>query len=142
MEKAYKDAPANMKEIYRQNIESLKQMLKEIEKSNPEQDKRLDQYASQAHEQSMKEYNEKVAQWEKEFPAGNFRPLLKKRLREFLDATAGIDFNAKLAGKGKKMLFVNPDYESKDGNWKRCFRAGKEATEAARAFAQAWLKEL
>jgi hypothetical protein len=142
MEKAYKEAPAGAKEIFRQNIETTKQMLKEFGKANPQQDQQMDQYAKQANEQSRKEYNDKVAQWEKEFPAGNYRPLLKKRLKEFLDASAGVDFNATLVAKGKKKAFANPDYENKDGDWKRCFRAGKEATEAARAFAQQWLKEL
>lgn len=142
MEKAYREATANLKETYRQNIEAMKQMLKEFGTANPEQDEQMDRYAKQANEQARKEYNDKIAQWEKEYPAGNYRPLLKKRLREFLDATSGVDFNAKLTSKGKKMVFANPDYESKDGNWKLCFRAGKEATEAARAFAKAWLSTI
>ena len=142
MEKARQEAPANMKGVFTQNIETTKQMLKEIEKANPQQDEQMDQYANQANQQARKEYNDKVAQWEKEYPAGNYRPLLKKRLKEFLDASSGIDFTAKLVTKGKKKAFANPDYESKDGDWKRCFRAGKEATDAARSFAQAWLREL
>jgi hypothetical protein len=59
-----------------------------------------------------------------------------------LDATQGIDYAAKLVKKEKVMVFENPVYEKKDDKWKKGYRAGKEATEAARAFAQAWLKEL
>jgi hypothetical protein len=40
------------------------------------------------------------------------------------------------------MRFANEDYEGKPAEWKICFRAGKEATEAARAFARSWLTEL
>ena len=40
------------------------------------------------------------------------------------------------------MLFVNPAYQAKSAQWKTCYRAGKQATTAARAAVQAWLKEL
>ena len=49
-----------------------------------------------------------------------------------------IDFNAKLNGT----TFVSPDYEAKSSNGKLAFRAGRETTERARAFAQRWLAEL
>ena len=41
-----------------------------------------------------------------------------------------------------RTLFVKQDNERKNYLWKACFRAGKESTESARKFAQAWLKEL
>ena len=47
-----------------------------------------------------------------------------------------------LAEKWGKKRFVNPIYESKNQEWKQGFRAGKEATEMARAFAKQWLSEL
>jgi hypothetical protein len=56
--------------------------------------------------------------------------------------TQGIDFNAALKESGGNKVFVNPAYEKKSNKWKMAFRAGKEVTEAARAFAQQWLKEL
>jgi hypothetical protein len=68
--------------------------------------------------------------------------LIAKRLREFLAVSADVDFAAKLTSKNGKMIFENPSYEQKPGQWKMCFRAGKDATAAARAAAQAWLKEL
>jgi hypothetical protein len=40
------------------------------------------------------------------------------------------------------MRFVNQAYERKDGNWKLCYRAGRETVAAVRSAAQAWLKEL
>jgi hypothetical protein len=47
-----------------------------------------------------------------------------------------------LTPRGDKMVFVKEAYQQKSAYCKMCFRAGKEATEAARAFASAWLAEL
>ncbi len=63
---------------------------------------------------------------------------VKKRLQEFLDISATVDFDAKLSGGS----FVNPEYESKSQQWKLCYRAGREVIKAAREEAQAWMKEL
>jgi len=38
--------------------------------------------------------------------------------------------------------FNDPAYEAKPEAWKACYRAGRQATEAARAYAKAWLAEL
>jgi hypothetical protein len=60
-----------------------------------------------------------------------------------LNKTADIDYAAELKDgyKGKK-VFVNPTYERKPAEWKLAFRAGKAATDAIRAAAVQWLKEL
>jgi hypothetical protein len=67
---------------------------------------------------------------------------VKKRLQEFLNTTNGIDFSAELTEKNGKKVFVNPDYERKDGRWKMAFRAGKEVVEPARNFVQKWIGEI
>ncbi|WP_315819271.1 hypothetical protein [Paraflavitalea speifideaquila] len=77
------------------------------------------------------------AEDEKRFPA-NAHELIKQRLKEFLDIAATVDFDASLNGS----MFANPEYEAKSGQWKMCYRAGKEVVTAAREEAQAWLKEL
>ncbi len=89
-----------------------------------------------------KSYQERVAQHEKRFPADP-KVLIAQRLQAFLDVSKDVDFSAQLypAERGK-MRFVNAAYEAKPENWKLCFRAGKPAVDAARAFAAAWLKEL
>lgn len=74
---------------------------------------------------------------EKRYPA-NANDLIRKRLEKFLAVSATVDFDAKLNGS----LFANPEYESKPGEWKACYRAGKAVITAAREEAQAWLKEL
>ena len=67
---------------------------------------------------------------------------LKRRLQAFLDATAEVDFDAKTTGQGGSRRFVDEQYEAKPPEWKMCFRAGREASDAARAFAKDWLAEL
>jgi hypothetical protein len=63
---------------------------------------------------------------------------IKRRLTFFLETTKDVDFGAKLAGR----QFANEDYESKPSEWKMCYRAGREATTAAREVATAWLADL
>ncbi len=84
---------------------------------------------------------ERVAQWERNWPADP-RALVKRRLTEFLSATANVDYGAQLVAKGGKKRFANAAYEGKPDTWKLAYRAGKEPTDKARAFAQAWLAEL
>ena len=86
------------------------------------------------------EYQDKYKVWQEQ---KNPSVLIKLDLQKFLEATENIDFTAKLKTDqyGKK-VFINEEYEGKDANWKTAFRAGKPTTEAARIFAQEWLKIL
>lgn len=65
---------------------------------------------------------------------------LRRRLQQFLDETANIDYDAKTTGSMD--AFVDPANEAKPPLWKMGYRAGREATEAARAFAKEWMEEL
>lgn len=81
----------------------------------------------------------------KEFEAiypANPRALVAMRLRRFLDVTSDVDFAASLVAQDKKLKFADPAFEAKPNAWKMCFRAGKPATDAARAFARNWLADL
>jgi hypothetical protein len=93
------------------------------------------------NEENMAFYKEDLKRWEAEYPAA-FNTLLKKKLQEFLQLTSGIDYNAKLERYGTKMIFSDPALEAKDEFWKACFRAGKPTVDAAREFAQQWLRDL
>lgn len=77
---------------------------------------------------------------EKEMPADQMI-LVKNRLQQFLTVTANIDYKTELKEQYGKKRFVNPVYEPKSREWKQAYPVGKEGTEAARAFAQQWLKE-
>ena len=88
-----------------------------------------------------REHQEALASWTRDYPERP-APLIAKRLREFLAVSADVDFAATLTPRNGKMAFENAAYEQKPAQWKLCYRAGKDATAAARAAAQAWLKEL
>ena len=78
-------------------------------------------------------------QWEKTYPADP-AVLVKKRLQEYLQLVATVDFAAKLTGSGKKQTFVNPVYEKKSLKWKAIYRAGKDVNDVVTAFVKDWLK--
>jgi hypothetical protein len=87
-----------------------------------------------------------LKEFEKVFPEDP-RSLIAMRLRHFLDATADVNFTAALVdtsvGNGaKKRVFADPALEAKPAEWKMAFRAGKPASDTARAFAQKWLGDL
>ncbi|MBN8824363.1 MULTISPECIES: hypothetical protein [unclassified Spirosoma] len=78
-----------------------------------------------------------------EFDAhADFRPLLKKRLQDFITLTETVDFEARLMPMGRKQEFANPVYQRKPAEWKFLYRLGKAPVMEARAFAQQWLTEL
>jgi len=67
---------------------------------------------------------------------------LKERLTYFLAESKSIPFDAKLIEADGRKVFADAKLESKPNWWKFCFRAGPEATTAAREFATQWLAEL
>jgi hypothetical protein len=79
--------------------------------------------------------------FENTFPSDP-RALVALRLRHFLDVTKDLDFAAQLVEKNQKRVFADAALEGKPSEWKMAFRAGKPATDAARAFAQKWLADL
>ena len=96
--------------------------------------------------EDVKAHDEAVKALDKAFPADS-RALVASRLKNFLDETKDVAFEATLVdagpdGRPKKKVFVDAALEAKSAQWKLCFRAGKPATDAARAFAQKWLTAL
>ena len=138
-----KKAIASLPPEQRKQIEeAMKQAQEMVAKlDTPEMRKmRLDAIKAK-RDQETKEYQKSLAEWQRDFPE-NPNGAIARRLREFLAASADIDFNAKLKPVDGRMLFENSAYQNKGEQWKLCFRAGKDATTAARAAVQAWLKEL
>ncbi len=70
------------------------------------------------------------------------RVSLRRSLQQFLKETSGVDFAAETRQVSRERRFARPDYEAKPRAWKTCYRAGREACDAARAFATGWLAEL
>ena len=138
-----KAAIANLPAAQRKAMEdALKNAADLVAKMNtPEQRKvRLDAIKAQRAEET-KEYEAAVAKWKQEYP-DDAKPLIARRLREFMQLSSDVDFNAKLKTQEGRSTFENPAYQAKSSQWKMCFRAGKEATTAARAAVQQWLTEL
>lgn len=96
-----------------------------------------EQERQQQNAQRQQEYQQHLAKFQAEHPADP-REAIHRALNEFLALSASVDFNAKVVN-GR---FVDPVYQGKDDQWKRCFRAGKPAVDAARDVAQGWLQQV
>jgi hypothetical protein len=123
---------------------ALPRMQKELSELNNPDNKVIKQRADQAkaaHERGIKSYNDALQKLEADYPA-NPDHFIRKRLQEILTMTADVDFDAELRQDKDLKKFVNPVYEKKPAEWKLAFRAGKEATNAVRAEAEKWIREI
>ncbi len=144
MEETKKVMPADQQGMFDETIKQYKEQLKEIDNpDNPMYSKDVENVYQQGYEQQMTDYNNKLAQWGQDYPENNPRSLIKNWLKNFLDETKDVDFSATTAlDQYNRNVFVKQEYERKSYLWKLCYRTGKEATDAARKFAQNWLNEL
>lgn len=101
----------------------------------------LEKAIREQHAARVREREEALKQLDAVWPA-EARALVASRLRRFLDVSRDIAYDAKLIDKDGKKVFADAVFEARPKEWKLCFRAGKPATDAARAFAQRWLTEL
>ena len=148
LEKGIKDTEKTLKEVSAEMAKSIqpvldmqKQMLKEYKDPANPIFASIAESEKYSQESAINSYKENTVRWEKEFPE-DLNRFVASKLQKMLDATRGIDYNAVLVEKYGKKRFVNPAYERKGTEWKQGFRAGKDVTETARAFAQKWLDEL
>lgn len=84
-------------------------------------------------------YQADLKKWQDE---ADPKALIAARLQDFVNVSADVDFDAKTEVHDGKKIFSDDQYEDKSNIWKMCYRAGREATTAARAAATIWLKEL
>ncbi len=111
---------------YKRQMKEAQETVKTIEASQYQQD--------------LADYQKKLALWQEE---QNPKVLIKQGLEKLLTGTEGVDFDAALAPDSSgKLRFVKEEYQQKDDAWKQAFRAAKPAVDAARRFAQEWLKTL
>jgi hypothetical protein len=134
---------ADQQAMYDETIKYLEEQLKTIDDPdntmyNPE----MDVYMQQAYDQQLEQHKKDIAEWETQYPVNNPKLLIKSWLESFLDQTKDVDFKAQTAIDKGSTLFVKQEYERKNNLWKLCYRGGKETTDAARKFAQAWLNEI
>jgi hypothetical protein len=140
MEETAKKMP-ELKATFDEQIKAMRLQLAELSKQDPAANAQMDAILKQGAEQAQAQHKLELAEWEKNYPVDP-KPVIAKRLRDFLAVSATVDYSAKLVAKNGKMRFENPDYERKDSQWKYMYRAGKPAVDAARALAQEWLKAL
>ena len=137
--RAIASLPPDQRKALEDALKKTTEMI--VAMDSPEQKQlRLEAIKAMRSERTQ-QYQQELANWQREYP-DDPKPIIARRLREFLALSADVDFAAELRSDGGRMLFVNPAYQAKSAQWKMCFRAGKEATTAARAAVQAWLQEL
>jgi hypothetical protein len=148
-QKELADYRAQIKQMPKESQQAMLDMAKMMEDQQKQfaADAQMQAMIKQAKEAERVEAKQRDAQslarWQKEWPVDP-KPLIAKRLRDFLAACADVDFAAKTIHDPAidKLRFAETRYEMKPAEWKYCYRAGKAPVEAARAFATAWLKEL
>lgn len=146
-QKSLAEMKANVAKMSPEMQKQMAPMVKQMEEAfakqakDPQMASMMKQgYAMQA-QGDQKSYQAELANYEKKYPADP-KVLIASRLRQFLDATKDLPFDAKLVPSYGTMRFADPQYESKPSEWKMCFRAGKQPVEAARAFATEWLNQI
>lgn len=140
MKKAAASMPPDQRKMMEETIKQTMEAMKGMQ-NDPELKKAAAEMAQIGRQEDVERHTRDMAKWNEDYPE-NPNVLIARRLRQFLDVSADVDFNAKLERRGDKMKFVESRYEEKPAEWKMCYRAGRDAVAAARAVAQAWLKEL
>ena len=136
-----KKATPQTKKTFEQTLEAAKKNLKDAEDPNNQTIKYYSENYEMMKQMTQQSWDNSLKEWEAKYPA-NHLLYVKGRLKEFLDATAGVDYNAALYEKNNRKYFVNTGYERKDSRWKMAFRAGKEVVEPARVLAAQWMNEI
>ncbi len=101
----------------------------------------LDQALREQRLAQVRERDDAVKQLDSVWPA-DARALVANRLRRFLQVSSDVAYDARLIDKDGRKVFADPALEARPREWKLCFRAGKQATDAARGFAGKWLNDL
>ena len=140
-ENSYKGADTDLKPVYEESIRKYKQSINALENDyDPQHPAQMEGILTQYH-YDMDDYRFRLQQFHKEYPA-DVKLFIRNRLQDFLLLSSTVDFDAQLIEESKVKKFANPEYEAKPQAWKYCFRAGKDATAAARKLAAQWLKEI
>jgi len=83
--------------------------------------------------------------WTERYPVDP-NAAIARDLHDFINATGDVDYAAKqhmvVSEGGSGLMFVNEAYNAKPWQWRCAFELGPEGVNAARAAAQAWLKEM
>lgn len=134
-------ASGDMKKLHQLTIDELRKEKKALRNPADPAHASYREDVTKAKEWETQQAAADEEYWLQEYPP-TAKERVKRRLTEFLDLTKDIDFGATLVKSGNKLVFADPDLEAKSGEWKRCFRCGRETIGAARRYAQQWLSSL
>jgi flagellar biosynthesis GTPase FlhF len=140
MEESIKTMPPDMQKQMAEMVKQMKAQQEAMRKDTKTQGM-LDSMAKQQEAENARRHEAALKEYALKHPKDP-DAMIAARLKDFLALSADVNFDAKLVKSGGLMRFENEAFESKPPEWKLCYRAGKEATAAARTFAQEWLKEL
>ncbi|WP_276482453.1 hypothetical protein [Paraflavitalea pollutisoli] len=141
MEKFIKVADASMKKTAEEGLAQQKAFLKDYQDPNSEMIKMAVQGEQIQFQSRQEQYEQALKDWQTNYPA-NVKAMIKVRLQHMLAATKDVDFAAQTVERDGLKRFVKQEYENKSAEWKKAYRAGKDVTVAAQAFARQWLQEL
>jgi len=136
MQENMKQMPPDQQKEMQGVIDAMKAQMAQYD--DPAMKQMLATSIEQENIDAKRQYEEDLKEFNDDHPT-DVNILVARRLEEFVDLSETVNFDAKLDANGS---FVDRKYENQDGNWKLLYRAGRPAVDAARAFAQEWLKEL
>jgi len=139
MRKMFDQITPEQRATLEEGWKDMRDQLTAMEKGDRRQE--LDGMLKEQRAGQVRQRDQALKEFEKTFPADS-RTLVSMRLRRFLDATKDVAYDAQLVDKNTRKVFADESLEAKSAEWKMAFRAGKPATDAARAFAQRWLTDL
>jgi hypothetical protein len=143
MRKGLTEMEAQVKSMQGDMRRQLEAALTQMRAQMKEQEAMIEPAAAQQAQEEKERYEEaKKRPPDPDAAPADPRAALKRALKDFLDRTSAVDYAAALKVSGGRKLFANAAFEQKNKEWKLCFRAGREACEAARTFATGWLAEL
>ena len=136
--------PEDQQAMLEGTIVILEEQLKQLDDpDNTMYSAEMDKMMQETYRQAVELHEQKIAEWEKKYPADNPAEMIKQWLTDFIERTKDVDFKAEtVIDENGRTVFDKQEYERKDNLWKLCYRAGNETTESAREFAQTWLGEL
>lgn len=139
MRKQFDDVTPQQRKTLEEGFDTVRARFTEMEQGDARI--ALEAALKEQRTRQVQAYEVAVKELDAVYPADP-RALVANRLRKFLDVSKDISFTAQLVERDKKMRFADAALEARPAEWKMLFRAGKPATDAARAFAQKWLADL
>jgi hypothetical protein len=134
--RAFASMPEETRDGLEESLEASIRMM-----NDPQMIEIQKQGIEQQRTAAQNEYVESHARWEQDYPE-DASALIERRLRDFLETTEDMDFDADLEERNGKQVFEDPELEAKPTDWKVYFRAGEEAVTAAREVAAEWLDDI